>query len=150
MGPERRTIKLNLDNIADALRLLRTKEGLTQTAAGALDGAPDFRTLSHWETRRKLPGMRLLTGYLDALGLDFHDLQDALDAVTKVPGSTAGRIDELTDQVDRLARVCYDLVERRQVVIELRSTKAEARAAEFACELSRLTERVEAIERDFK
>ncbi len=140
---------MKLANLADALRLLRTTQGLTQTAVGKLDGAPDFRTLSHWETRRKNPGLRLLTGYLDALGLDFHDLQDALDTVTKVPSSTAGRIDELADQVDRLGRICEDLAERRQVVLELRSAKSEALAAEFAGELASLTERLDAIERHF-
>ncbi len=141
---------MNLANLADALRLLRTEQGLTQTAAGKLDGAPDFRTLSHWETRRKLPGLRLLFGYLEALGLDFHDLQDALDSLAKVPCSTAGRIDKLDNQVDRLARVCEDLAERRQVVLELRSAKAEALAAENACELVRLVQRLDAIERHFK
>ena len=72
--------------IAEALRLLRTREGLTQTAASKREGAPDFRTLSHWETRRKLPSMKLLAGYLTSLELDFHDLQDALDQIEgKVP-----------------------------------------------------------------
>ncbi len=135
--------------IADALRLIRTRKRLSQTAAGQLEGAPGFRTLSHWETRRKLPGLRLLTGYLTALGLDFHDLQDALDQVGEVPCSTTERIDKLAAEVDRLARVCEDLAERRQVVLELRSTKAEALAAEFAGKLARLTERVEAIESHF-
>ena len=149
MGRQRREEyrPLNRENIADALRLLRTNQGLSQTAASKLEGAPDYRTLSHWETRRKLPGMRLLTGYLDALGLDFHDLQDALDAISKVPGSTVGRINELAGQVDRLARACFDLVERRQVVLEQRSAKAEALGAEFAGELARMAERLDAIER---
>ncbi len=140
---------MNLAHLADALRLLRTAQGLTQTAAGKLDGAPDFRTLSHWETRRKLPGLRLLAGYLEALGLDFHDLQDALDAVARVRGSTVRRLDELAGQVDCLARVCYDLVERRQVVLERRSVKAEALAAEFAAKLNRLAARADAIESHF-
>ena len=69
--------------IADALRLIRTRQGLTQTAASKRDGAPDFRTLSHWETRRKLPSLALLYRYLGALGLDFSDLQEALDLVGK-------------------------------------------------------------------
>ncbi len=67
--------------IAEALRLLRTREGLTQTAASKREGAPDFRTLSHWETRRKHPSLKLLAGYLRSLGFDFRDLQDALDQV---------------------------------------------------------------------
>ena len=105
--------------IAEALRLLRTRQGLSQTAAGQLDGAPDFWTISHWETRRKLPSIRLLNGYLAALGLDFHDLQDALDQVGNV-GATVGKIAELDRQVDRMARVVEDLGERRLVVLERR------------------------------
>ncbi len=124
-----------MEMTADAPRLIRARRGLTQTAASKLDGAPDFRTLSHWETRRKLPSLRLLTGYLEALGLDFHDLQDVLDQVGRV-GATTGRLGELTGQVDRLARVCEDL-ERRLFMLE-RQEPAVAVAA--------LTARLEAIE----
>ena len=67
--------------VAEALRLLRTRSGLTQTAASKREGAPDFRTLSHWETRRKCPSLKLLHSYLGSLGLDFIDLQEALDHV---------------------------------------------------------------------
>ena len=81
--------------IAEALRLLRTREGLTQTAASKREGAPDFRTLSHWETRRKMPSLKLLSGYLLSLGLDFHDLQDALD---QIEGKTPKRL-ELADKL---------------------------------------------------
>ena len=81
--------------IAEALRLLRTREGLTQTAASKREGAPDFRTLSHWETRRKMPSLKLLSGYLRSLGLDFHDLQDALD---QIEGKTPKRL-ELADKL---------------------------------------------------
>ncbi len=122
--------------IAEALLLLRRRRGLTQTAAGQLDSAPGFRTLSHWETRRKQPSLRLLTSYLRALGFDYHDLQDALDQVGEV-GTTAGRIDELGGQVDRLARVVEDLVERRMVVLERR----------LELGIGRLVERLDAIER---
>lgn len=81
--------------IAEALRLLRTRAGLTQTAASKREGAPDFRTLSHWETRRKMPSLKLLSGYLFSLGLDFHDLQDALD---QIEGKTPKRL-ELADKL---------------------------------------------------
>ncbi len=67
--------------IAEALRMLRTRAGLTQTAASKREGAPDHRTLSHWETRRKLPSLKLLNEYLRSLGLDFSDLQEALEQV---------------------------------------------------------------------
>ncbi len=83
--------------IADALRLLRTREGLTQTAASKREGAPDFRTLSHWETRRKMPSLKLLGAYLLSLGYDFHDLQDALD---QIEGKTPKRL----EQADALLR----------------------------------------------
>ncbi len=125
------------ERFADALRLIRTRKRISQTAASQIDGAPDFRTLSHWETRRKAPSMLLLTGYLEALGLDFHDLQDALDQVGEV-GTTVGRIDELDAQVDRLARVVEDLVERRA-----------GRVDEVGAEFERLAERVAATENHF-
>ncbi len=110
--------------IAEALRLLRTREGLTQTAASKREGAPDFRTLSHWETRRKLPSMKLLAGYLSSLGLDFHDLQDALD---QIEGKAPKRLemaeklleeglDELASDPEFIRRVAntfeHDLVQR--------------------------------------
>ena len=67
--------------VAEALRLLRLRRKLTQTAASQLDGAPDCRTLSHWETGRKYPSVKLLRSYLDCLDLDFRDLQGAVEQV---------------------------------------------------------------------
>ncbi len=71
--------------IAEALRLLRTRKGLTQTAASKRQGAPDPRTLSHWETRSKLPSLKLLYPYLKSLDCDLCDLQDALNEVEGPP-----------------------------------------------------------------
>ena len=93
--------------IASALRLIRKRARLTQAAAGKIPGAPDFRTLSHWETRRKLPSLRLLSNYLRALGLDFSDLQRAIDQLS-------GR--ELKERAELDTRL-VDL-ERRLVVLE--------------------------------
>ena len=107
--------------IAEALRLIRTRKGLTQAAAGRLDGAPDFRTLSHWETRRKLPSLRLLFGYLDALGLDFCDLQEALDQVRGVESPSLSRCH------DRLA-ARLDVLERNAGRVEIRLTALELKA----------------------
>lgn len=89
--------------IAEALRLIRTRAGLTQTAAAKRAGAPDFRTLSHWETRRKMPSLKLLASYLEALALDFHDLQDALDQIAGV-GAGRRRLEHLTDRVEHIER----------------------------------------------
>ncbi len=89
--------------IAEALRHLRQRQGLTQTAAaGRFEGSPDFRTLSHWETARKEPSMRLLARYLTALGLDFRDLQGALDQV-RGWSKDGQRVAEIADQVEGLA-----------------------------------------------
>ena len=49
----------DLVSIAAALRVLRTRLKLTQTAIGQLPGAPDFRTISHWECSRKFPSLPL-------------------------------------------------------------------------------------------
>ena len=83
--------------IAEALRLLRSREGLTQTAASKRPGAPDFRSISHWETRRKMPSLKLLNAYLHSLGHDFHDLQDALDQIE-------GKIPKRLELADKLLR----------------------------------------------
>ncbi len=128
--------------VAEALRELRERQKLTQTGAGQIAGAPDHRTLSHWETGRKDPSLRLLVGYLKALGLDFRDLQDAID---QVDGSAVQRIDEIAGQVDRLARVCEDLGERRLTVLERRSGWID----EIAAEVERLAERIDALEQYF-
>ena len=80
-----------LGPIAAALRFLRRRKQLTQKAAAQLNGAPDHRTLSHWECRRKVPSLRLLTRYLGALSLDFRALQDAIDEVN---GTRAATVDE--------------------------------------------------------
>ncbi len=111
--------------IGEALRLLRISRGLKQVEASRLAGAPDFRTISHWETHRKIPSFKLLTGYLAALGLDFHDLQDALDRTPVM----SERLIELGGQVDRLACMVEDLAERRQVVLERRLLALEQRLA---------------------
>ncbi len=71
--------------LPEALRLIRTRKRLTQAAASKLPGAPDYRTLSHWETARKIPSLKLLSAYLKALGLDFCDLQEAMDQVHRRP-----------------------------------------------------------------
>ena len=98
--------------VAEALRLLRTRAGLTQTAASTRAGAPDFRTLSHWETRRKLPSLKLLVSYLDALGLDLHDLQEALDQMTGVETSSE-RLEQLAVQVEEI-KIRLDRIEAGQ------------------------------------
>ena len=96
--------------VADALRLLRTRRQLTQTAASKYNGAPDFRTLSHWETRRKLPSLGLLYRYLTALGLDFVDFQKALDQVSgradEVHASQALRLRAIERRLDALEQTC--------------------------------------------
>ncbi len=90
--------------IAEALR--RIRQNLTQTAASKRQGTPDFRTISHWETRHKVSSLRLLHRYLKSLGLDFHDLQAALD---QVEGAVPKR---LKDGLERLERRVGALEER--------------------------------------
>ena len=124
--------------IAEALRLIRTRRGLTQTALSKLPGAPDFRTLSHWETRRKLPSLPMLYKFLSSLGLDFRDLQDALDqhlggisqGLDARLTAIEGRGSETAEQVDRTAEVVAHL---------------EARLAEMGGEISRRLETLEIL-----
>ncbi len=74
---------LDLGPIAEALRLLRTRRDLTQTAAGQLDDAPDFRTLSHWETRH--PGRQRAPSVETAgAGAELHRLELLFKALVAV------------------------------------------------------------------
>ena len=96
--------------IAEALRLLRIREGLSQTAASKRDGAPDYRTLSQWETRHKVPSLKLLGRYLRSQGWDLHDLQDAMDQAAGRPPrrfrrAMRGVEDRLGDVEERLERL---------------------------------------------
>ncbi len=108
--------------IAEALRLLRTRRGLSQTAASRLEGAPNIRTVCHWETGRKLPTLKLLLPYLASLGLDLVDLQDALNQV-HAPHPTGCRagLKQLEQQVAEM--------ERRLRRVEQRPAAADPRVA---------------------
>ncbi len=98
--------------IAEALRLLRIRKGLTQAAASKLEGAPDCRTLSHWETRRKSPSYGLLRSYLTSLDLDFRDFQGALEQVEgTAPKRLQDGLEKLEQRLDKVERN-LDKVER--------------------------------------
>ncbi len=106
----------------EALRLLRIRAGLTQTAASKLEGAPDYRTLSHWETRRKMPSLRLLRSYLTCMDLDFCDLQAAL---YQVEGTAPKRLQ------DGLKRLEHRVMELERILgVEVPSPEEDAGADE--------------------
>ncbi len=91
--------------IAEALRLLRTRKGLTQTGASKRPGSPDFRTLSHWETRRKIPSLKLLYRYLKSMDLDFCDLQEALNQIEgTAPKRVQDELGKLRHRVGKLEK----------------------------------------------
>lgn len=89
--------------IADALRLLREGEKLTQTEV-AKRGGPDFRTISHWETGRKMPSLTLLLRFLDALELDLHDLQAAFNQLANRPDKLTSRFTTIERRLNALER----------------------------------------------
>ncbi len=81
---------------------LRLVPGSTDTPAGQ-----DFRGISQWETGRKMPSLKMLLRYLDALGLDLHDLQatfDAFDQMVKRPGGLRSRITDVERRLSVLER----------------------------------------------
>ncbi len=88
--------------IAQALRLLRESLEITQTEAGRR-GDPDHRTISHWETGRKMPSLRLLMLYLGALDRDLHDLQIVFDQI-KGPGRLSKRLRTMEQRLGALER----------------------------------------------
>ncbi len=89
--------------IGKALRLLREGVGITQTEV-ARRGGPDFRTISHWETGRKYPSLRLLIQYLNALELDLSDLQGALDQIAKRRDRLTSRLTMIEQRLSGLER----------------------------------------------
>ncbi len=111
--------------IGSALRLLRMQQGLTQTAVGELPGSVRQRSLSHWETGRTIPSLKNVVTFLDALHLDFHDLQNALDATAQGPAPTTIRIDELASKLDTLHERMVG-IERRLSVVERRQVEQMA------------------------
>ncbi len=86
--------------IGRALRILRESLGITQTEAGRR-GGPDHRTLSHWETGRKMPSLRLLMQYLGALDRDLCDLQIVFDQI-KGPGRLSKRLRTIEQRLGTL------------------------------------------------
>lgn len=85
--------------------MLRIREGVTQTAVSKREGAPDFRTLSHWENGRKQPGAVLLRSYLASMGLDYHDLQEALDQLEgAIPKQVQDGLAEHERRIEALER----------------------------------------------
>ncbi len=118
---------------AEALRLLRTRKGLTQTAASKREGAPNFRTLSQWETRRKQPSVKLLRAYLTSLDLDFCDLQEALDQVEgRVPRRVGDGMEDLRQRLAALERRFEQEPVRNEPEAEPASKQPEAEPASTA------------------
>ncbi len=92
-------------HIPEALRLLRSRQGLTQKAASQNQGAPNIRTICHWETSRKMPSLRPLIAYLGSLGFDLCDLQDALNEVHEPhPAGCRRGLEQLEDRVAEMER----------------------------------------------
>ena len=67
-------------HLGKALRLLRTRQNTTQVAIADRAGLTKAM-LSCYETGAQLPSMQSLASTLQALGADFHDLQDAIDQI---------------------------------------------------------------------
>ena len=96
--------------IGPALRLLRTRRGVSQTEACNREGAPSWRSLSQWETGQKVPSLRLLSCYLRSQDLDLYDLQEAIDQVAGRPprqfrdalSGLEQRVEEIEAQLTRL------------------------------------------------
>ncbi len=89
--------------IGQALRLLRERENVTQVEV-ARRGGPDSGSISAYETGRKVPSLTTLIQYLNALGLDLHDLQAAFDRITRRPDKLTSRFTEIERRLDVLER----------------------------------------------
>ncbi len=128
--------------IADALKLLRMRRGLTQTAASKVDGAPDFRTLSHWETRRKAPSLPLLASYLGSLDFDFADLQEALNQIQGEVPKDKKEVRQLGDDVDSLVSEVASITRQLKVLTERVSGPPGGRTGK-TCRSQQETDRID-------
>jgi len=70
------------ERLGEALRLLRKQQNLTQVAV-ASKAKLTKAMLSCYETGLQFPSLQSLVSALEALGGDFHQLQEALDQVVQ-------------------------------------------------------------------
>lgn len=74
--------------VAEALKALRDSLGLSREEAAALSGAvPRAEVLERWECGDEAPDVMSLNAYLEVLGFDFHDLQNALEGIDASPAA---------------------------------------------------------------
>lgn len=92
---------IDLEKLPKLLRSLRTRTGRTQVDVAAEAGVPQAN-LSRWESGKVRPSLESLIAVLNALSLDFRDIQDAFDeaaardAAAEAPDSlTASRLRRL-------------------------------------------------------
>jgi len=69
---------IDLEKLPKLLRSLRTRTGRTQVDVAAQAGVPQAN-LSRWESGKVRPSLESLIAVLNALTLDFRDIQDAFD-----------------------------------------------------------------------
>ncbi|RMH20888.1 MAG: XRE family transcriptional regulator [Acidobacteria bacterium] len=78
--------EIDLNLLPAVLRGLRVRSGRTQVEVAAKAGVPQAN-LSRWESGKVRPSLESLVAVLTALGIDFRDLQDALE---EMAGGHAG------------------------------------------------------------
>lgn len=94
---------IDLEKLPKLLRSLRTRTGRTQVDVAAQAGVPQAN-LSRWESGKVRPSLESLIAVLNALDLDFRDLQDSLDEAA-AREAAADAPDSLT--ASRLRRLSY-------------------------------------------
>lgn len=105
-------------DVGQALALLRAERGLSQKELAAKLGLARETSVSSIETGN--PTSRVVSGYLRALGLDYHALARALDVIAargvEVPSdvqeasSTYASRDDLQEKVDQFKQALDDIV----------------------------------------
>jgi transcriptional regulator with XRE-family HTH domain len=93
--------------IARALRLVRQSTGLRQIDVSERSGLSKAM-VSAYEGGKMLPSVLSLCRYLNAIGRDFGDLQDALDEMGGIPGR---RVIEAEMRERKVGRAVLGLLE---------------------------------------
>ncbi len=130
--------------VAEALKALRDSIGMTRAEAAALsDAAPAAEVLERWESGEEAPDVMSLNAYLEVLGFDFHDLQNALEGLDA--GPEAAPVDWLDEFMESMPKGVENKI-ALGATLERIDAMYEDRMPE---QIRRLRERLLQLERSF-
>lgn len=138
---------MNSMNLGKALRLLRSRAGLSQEQVSEGRDAPTQSQISAWEGGEQQPSVTNLFAYLSVLGCDFGDLQWAMDACRTT--ESVDRAQSLLERIEQISATVAELERSSDLVANLMSSLSVLSAPEGK-ENSAVAARLLAFERDWR